>query len=254
MPNTGRLARCSLGFRTWIIFAIMNGATAIVTGASSNLGAKVASRLIGAGAHVLLVSRSLERLKASSSAHRENPRCVPLAADLTDANGIAALQQEVERRGRLDVLVLGSGIYKRSDDPTVLLEQFRSNVLGPYALLRAVLPFLIAAQGQVVFINSTQGLKASGGVGQYAATHHAMRALADSLRDEVNEAGVRVSTIYLGRTATERQREIHAFEGRPYRPERLIQPDDVATVILGLLSLPRTAEATDITLRPMLKS
>ena len=99
------------------------------------------------------------------------------------------------------MLVLGSGIYKRSDDPTVLLEQFRSNVLGPYALLRAVLPFLTAAQGQVVFINSTQGLKASGGVGQYASTHHAMRALADSLRDEVNEAGVRVLTIYLGRTA-----------------------------------------------------
>jgi NADP-dependent 3-hydroxy acid dehydrogenase YdfG len=232
----------------------LNGATAVVTGASGDLGAAVASRLIDAGAHVLLVGRSLERLVASSRAHHGNPRCMALAADLTEGSGIDALQREVAQRGRLDALVLGSGIYQRSDDPATLLEQFRSNVLGPYALLQAVLPFLIVAQGQVVFVNSTQGLKASAGVGQFAATQHAMRALADSFRDEVNEAGVRVLTVYLGRTATGRQREIHAFEGRPYRPERLIQPDDVAVAILGLLNLPRTTEATDITLRPMYKS
>jgi len=232
----------------------LNGATAVVTGASGDLGAAIASRLIGAGARALLVGRSRERLAASSRAHHGNPRCVTFAADLTETDGIARLEQEVASQGRLDVLVLGSGIYRRSNDPAALLEQFRSNVLGPYALLQAVRPYLIEAQGQVVFINSTQGLRASAGVGQFAATQHAMRALADSFRDEVNGAGVRVLSVYLGRTATERQRDIHALEGRPYRPDRLIQPDDVAGAVLALLDLPRTAEATDLTLRPMHKS
>jgi NADP-dependent 3-hydroxy acid dehydrogenase YdfG len=232
----------------------LNGATAVVTGASSDLGAAIAARLIGAGASVLLVGRSRDRLAASSRAHHGNPRCIPFAADLTEANGIAALAQQVASRGRLDVLVLGSGIYQRSDEPAALLEQFGSNVLGPYALLQAVRRYLIEARGQVVFINSTQGLRASAGVGQFAATQHAMRALADSFRDEVNDAGVRVLSVYLGRTATKRQREIHTLEGRPYRPELLIQPDDVAGVVLSLLDLPRTAEATDLTLRPMQKS
>jgi NADP-dependent 3-hydroxy acid dehydrogenase YdfG len=233
----------------------LNGAIAVVTGASGDLGAAIASRLLGAGAHVLLVGRNRDRLAASAAAHAQSYRRVPLVADLTGPEGITLVEQEVARRGgRLDVLVLGSGIYQRSDDPAVLARQFASNVLGPYALLRAVLPHLLAAQGQVVFINSTQGLSAAPGVGQFAATQHAMRALADSVRGEVNDAGVRVLTVYLGRTATERQRAIFAGEGRPYTPERLIQPDDVAQTVLHLLELPRTTEATEITLRPMRKS
>ena len=100
---------------------------------------------------------------------------------------------------------------------------FAVNLLGPYALLRALLPFLVAGQGQVVFLNSTQGLAASGGVGQFAATQHAMHVIADSLRDEVNVKGVRVLSLFLGRTASDRQRAIFAMEGRPY-PEELLYP------------------------------
>lgn len=228
-------------------------ATAVVTGASSDLGAAVASRLIGAGAHVIMVGRNPDRLLAKSCIHDGNPRCAVLAADLTQTEGVSAVEQAVAERGKLDLLVLGSGIYKRSRDPVDLSQQFTSNVLGPYALLVSLSPYLVRAQGQVVFINSTQGLKAAAGVGQFAATQHAMRAIADSFRDEVNEAGVRVMTIYLGRTATERQRAIYALEQRPYKPEQLIQPDDVAQVVLNLVSLPRTTEATEITLRPMRK-
>jgi len=105
-----------------------------------------------------------------------------------------------------------------------------------------------------VFINSTQGLRAAAGVGQYAATKHAMKAIADSLRDEVNAAGVRVTSVFLGRTATEMQRAIFALEGRQYQPGRLIQPADVAEIVLSLLLLPRTTEVTDIVLRPMQKA
>jgi NADP-dependent 3-hydroxy acid dehydrogenase YdfG len=81
-----------------------------------------------------------------------------------------------------------------------------------------------------------------------------MRALADSLRDEVNPHGVRVASVFLGRTATTRQAAIFAREGRAYAPERLLQPADVAGIVLTLFTLPPTAEVTNITLRPRLKS
>jgi NADP-dependent 3-hydroxy acid dehydrogenase YdfG len=119
-------------------------------------------------------------------------------------------------------------------------------------LLQALLPFLVISKGQVIFINSTQGLAASPGVGQFAATQHAMRALADSLRGEA--LGVRVTSLFLGRTATARQEAIFAMENRPYTPELLIQPADVATMVASLRTLPRTTEVMEITMRPSVKS
>jgi NAD(P)-dependent dehydrogenase (short-subunit alcohol dehydrogenase family) len=153
----------------------------------------------------------------------------------------------------LDILVLGSGIYERSHDPAVFIDQLATNLVGPYSLLRELLPLIVEAKGQVVFINSTQGLRAAANVGQYAATKHALKALADSLRDEVNPHGVRVMSIFLGRTATEMQRAIFAAEGRAYRPECLVQPIDVGELIVFLLKLPRTCEITDLIMRPMQK-
>ena len=64
---------------------------------------------------------------------------------------------------------------------------------------------------------------------------------------------MRVLSVYLGRTATPMQEEVYRTEGRPYHPERLIQPADVADAILDALGLPRTAELTDLHLRPALK-
>jgi NADP-dependent 3-hydroxy acid dehydrogenase YdfG len=229
----------------------VSGGVALVTGASGDIGHAVGDALAGHGLHVVAVARRFDRLADLAS---RRPQVQPIAADLTIAADRAGVADAANGLGRLDLLVLGSGIYQRSDDPTELERQFAANVHGPYALLQAVLPLLIASQGQVVFINSTQGLAASPGVGQFAATQHAMRALADSLRDEVNPHGVRVASVFLGRTATTRQAAIFAREGRAYAPERLLQPADVAGIVLTLFTLPPTAEVTNITLRPRLKS
>jgi NADP-dependent 3-hydroxy acid dehydrogenase YdfG len=80
-----------------------------------------------------------------------------------------------------------------------------------------------------------------------------MRAVADSLRGEVNELGVRVTSLFLGRTATERQAAIFEMENRPYKPERLIQPNDVAILIRDLAAMPPTIEVTNIAVRPRFK-
>jgi NADP-dependent 3-hydroxy acid dehydrogenase YdfG len=122
-----------------------------------------------------------------------------------------------------------------------------------YRLTQALLPALKASQGQIVFINSTVGLAARANVAQYAATKHALKALADALREEVNPAGVRVLSVYPGRTATDQQASIYELEGRAYAPETLLQPEDVAATVVGALTLPRTAELTDLRVRPMRK-
>jgi NADP-dependent 3-hydroxy acid dehydrogenase YdfG len=224
---------------------------ALVAGASGDIGQAICAAFACAGVQVIAIGRNRERLAALAARHPE--AIEPVVADQTHEVGRATAQTAAARRGRLDLLVLGSGIYERSDNPGVLARQFAANVEAPYALLHALLPLLAGSSGLVVFLNSTQGLIASPGVGQFAATQHAMRAIANSLREEVNPDGIRVSSVFLGRTATTRQAAIFAAEGRPYAPERLIQPDDVARMVLALFTMPTTAEVTDISVRPRLK-
>jgi NAD(P)-dependent dehydrogenase (short-subunit alcohol dehydrogenase family) len=232
----------------------LNDAVALVAGASGGIGRAIAFDLLGAGAEVFMLGRSMARLAQPPPPEDTRAKCHFIVADLTDNGAVGRIATDISPKGRLNVLVLSSGIYERSHEPTVFARQIATNFIGPYALIQHFLPFLIRTQGQIVFINSTQGLRAAAGIGQYAATKHAMKAVADSLRDEVNGHGVRVTSVFLGRTATELQRAIFAAEGRPYPPERLIQPADVAGLVLFLLQLPRTSEVTDVVLRPMQKS
>jgi NAD(P)-dependent dehydrogenase (short-subunit alcohol dehydrogenase family) len=225
---------------------------ALVAGGSSDIGRAIVFGLARHDASVFALGRDPGRLKRVAGEH--GGRVQPIVADLTCKSNIVAVRDQVVRGGRLDILVLASGIYDRSSDPDALERQFAANVQGPYALLRALLPLLIGSKGLVVFINSRQGLSASRGVGHFAATQHAMRALADSLREELNPEGVRITSIFLGRTATARQAAIFEMEQRPYVPETLIQPRDVADLVVALAMLPTTSEVTDITVRPGVKS
>ena len=102
-----------------------------------------------------------------------------------------------------------------------------------------------------MFVSSSAGLTPRAGVSAYAASKAALTALATALREEVNRDGVRVLTVYPGRTAGKMQEQVKAFEGKPYEPERLVQPEDVAQATIAALELPRTAELTDLHLRPM---
>ena len=226
----------------------------LVAGATGGIGRAVAATLLRQGSQVLLHGRDPARLQALEEEAHHWGQAAAIAADLTQAEAVAQLHAQVARQPRLDAMVWCAGSFARSEDPAVLAQQLAANLLAPYALIRALLPLLIEAHGQVVLLNSTQGLQVTAaGNTQFAATMHAMRAVADGLRQEVNEHGVRVVSVFLGSTASARQARIHAMEGRAYRPEKLIQPDDVAEAVLGLLRLPRTVEATQITLRPMQK-
>ena len=231
----------------------LDGQFAVVTGASRGIGQAIALALADAGAQLALVGRDPETLRAVA---RDEHRCYPADLGLdADVDRLAsALAADLPA---LHILVHAAGILDRAPFETAngeeLDRQYRVNVRAPYVLTQRLLPALKAAQGQVVFINSSAGLAAKATVGAYAASKHALKAVADSLREEVNAAGVRVTSLYVGRTATRMQAELHALEGKAYDPSGLIQPEDVASLTLHALSLPRTVEVTDVCLRPMRK-
>ena len=238
----------------------LTGKVAVVTGASSGIGRAIALGLAAEAAAVCPVGRNPERLSAVADAARAtSPRVVPLQADLTDDAQLDALVESL--RGEfpaIDVLVLSAGEHARGtieDSGVAQLDRlYRSNVRAHYRLLQCLLPLLKAGGGYVVFVNSSVGLNAPRDAGPFAATQHAVKALADSLRQEVNVDGVRVLNVFLGRVATPRQEKIYSGQEWTYQPELLLQPEDVAAMVLAALSLPRTAEVTELHIRPAIKS
>ena len=161
--------------------------------------------------------------------------------------------------GHVDILFHGAGIIQQEllEHARVeyLDQQYAINVRAPYLLTQRLLPLLVKARGQIVFVNSSAGLAVNRPeIAQYAATKHALKAIADSIRAEVNPKGVRVLSVYLGRTATAMQETLFKQEAKPYHAEKLLQPEDVATMVLAALALPPTAEVTDISIRAMIKA
>jgi NADP-dependent 3-hydroxy acid dehydrogenase YdfG len=234
------------------------GHSAVVTGASSGIGQAIALALADQGLALRLVGRDTDRLEAAARITKARTRDVGWSAvDLTEPEQIDDYAAQL-RGEPVSVLVHSAGLYVRGAHADRTADEyaraFAANVSGPMQLTRRLLPDLKKTQGQVVFVNSTQGLTPSANVGMFAATQHALRAMADTLRDEVNGDGIRVLSIYPGRTATPRQERIFQMEGRAYAPERLLQPEDIATMIVAALKLPRTAEVTNLTIRPMLKA
>jgi NADP-dependent 3-hydroxy acid dehydrogenase YdfG len=236
----------------------LDGRIAVVTGAGGGIGGALAAALASRGARVWLVGRKRARLDEVAEAVAGRGEARVHVADLTVDDDIAALRACLEAdAGRVDVLVHAAGVIELGDVETASLDaidaQYRTNTRAPYVLTRALLPLLRACRGQIVFVNSTSGLRAVRGQSLYAASKHALRALADSVRDEVNDDGVRVLSVFPGRTATPMQAALHEAQGQPYRPERLVQPQDVAAMVMAALTLPRTAEVTEIRIRPLSK-
>jgi NADP-dependent 3-hydroxy acid dehydrogenase YdfG len=236
------------------------GQTAIITGGGTGVGAALALALATAGASVCLIGRRIETLESVAARVRGlGSEAICYSADLADNSDQLRLAQRLVRELRqVDILIQNAATYAAGPfelgSPAEFDALYQTNVRAPYVLTQALLPMLKARRGQVVFVNSSSGMVAKPMSAQYDSTKYALKAIADSLRGEVNADGVRVLTVYLGRTATDMQERIHRMQGKPYQPELLLQPEDVASVILNVLSLPPTAEVTDIHIRPMIKT
>ena len=228
---------------------MLKGQVAVVTGATSGIGRAIAEELVAGGAAVWAIGRRGEKLREIFERH---PGVTPYQADLTDDGQVDQFREALTRHGDLDILVHAAAIIKLASFRDALVgdldAQYRINVRAPYLLTQALLP-LLSQRGQIVFLNSSAGLVARAGVGQYSATKHALKAVADSLREELHPSGRRVLSVFAGRTATPMQEAIHEMENRPYDPTRYMDAGEVARAVVDALRF-ETAEIKEINLRP----
>jgi short-subunit dehydrogenase len=235
----------------------LGGQMCVVTGATSGIGHSLTLALASRGAVVWAVGRTAERLeRLAADVQGLEGEVVPVLADLVDDEEVVKASEHIlSRTETIDVLIHSAGGIVlgsfESIPPSAFDRLYRVNLRAPFVLTQRLLGALKRARGQVVFINSSAGLRASADNVLYAATKHGLKAMADGLRDEVNPDGVRVTSVYPGRTATPMQRSVHEYEGRDYRSELLLRPEDVVDVVMAALSHLATGEVTDVSVRPI---
>lgn len=230
--------------------------TYVVTGAGSGIGAAVAHRLADRGDRLLLTARSEQRI---DDLVRDLPSYLHVGlVDLEDPAAAGAWAREL-LAGRpsiehIDGVVHAAGVVDLGpvvSQPLVDVQrQLAVNLTSPIALTAGLLPALRAARGTVVFVNSGAGRVAHPEWSAYAASKFGLRAFADSLRAEEAPYGVRVSTVYPGRTATPMQAKVHEQEGKEYDEARWTKPETVADAILGVLDLGPDATISDLDIKP----
>jgi NADP-dependent 3-hydroxy acid dehydrogenase YdfG len=232
---------------------------AVVTGASSGIGKSLALELAEQEVTLCLLGRDLKSLQAVAEIAKQATRHVHcFRVDLTVNQEITDFSKSISQLfNGVDILVHCAGVFSMGFLESASVEdfdwQYKTNVRGPYVLTQCLLPMVKSQQGQVVFINSSAIFNAHPQLSQYAATKHALKAVADSLRQEVNADGIRVLSVYPGRTASPMQEAVFRKEGKNYSPDTLMQPEDLAVMVIEALRLPISAEVTDIHLRPMTK-
>ena len=216
----------------------------LITGASSGIGRALAEKLRDRGDDLVLLGRDASRLS-------DFPDATVIEVDLSDAASVEAVSVE----GPLDSVVHSAGIVDLSPVESFETEQWIAqiavNLTAPAILTRALLPNLRQTPGTVVYVNSSAGLTASPDWSAYAASKFGLRALADSLRAEEVDHGVRVTTVFPSRTATPMQEKVHEQEGATYDASKWIPAETVADTILHVLDLPSGTTIPEVTVRPV---
>ena len=233
------------------------GKAAIVTGASSGIGAATARLLAKEGCNVVLAARREDRLNALAAELGEGTLAAP--ADVTDPAACAALvARAVERFGSLEILVnnAGIGLYGSvaEGDPEDWRKMFDVNVLGVlYTTRAAVRQMLRQGAGDVVFVSSLAGRRVPRADGTvYAATKHALSAVAEGLRMDVHDKGIRVINVEPGLVRTEFPESSYPsaeeyYAQREYTP---LEAEDVAAAVVYALNQPPRVSANEILVRP----
>ena len=233
---------------------------AVVTGASSGIGAATAAQLANAGFHVILAARRAGRLdEATARARAQGGSAQAQILDVTDVAAVGAFAQSLDR---CDVLVNNAGgalgMEDVSDaDPADWRTMYETNVLGSLNLTKALLPRLIASgDGTIVMLTSTAGFVAYEGGGGYAAAKHAQHAMAATLRLELCGEPVRVIEIAPGMVRTD-EFALNRFRGDADKAAAVYQgvrepltADDIAEAITWAVTRPGHFNVDLMVLRP----
>jgi NADP-dependent 3-hydroxy acid dehydrogenase YdfG len=223
-----------------------------ITGAGSGIGAAVAAMLYARGDELWLLTQSDER---ADELWQRFPQAEILVADLANPPALEMTLLSAVLPRLLDCLLHIAGVIDFSLAAELAAGQIRElvnvNMMAPMILTRALLPALRRARGLVLIANSTATLSAdAAGRSAYVASKSGLRGFADVLRREESSHGVRVTTVFPGRTDTPMQERVHEQEKRVYDAARLMRPDTVARSILHVVDLPADATIHDLTIRP----
>ncbi len=218
----------------------------MITGAGRGLGRALAEKFIAHGDRVVPVVRndsSVEDLDVDTT----------IVADLSDATTIAGAVQQADV-DEVDILIHNAGVAHIGSLAEQGLEQWRQsldvNVLAPVELTRVLLPRLRESKGHILFVNSGAGLSAGPVWASYAASKHALKAVADSLRAEERPHGVRVSSLYPSHFDTDMQRQVRDDLGAKYDPARATSVDSIADSIIALVDSPADLVFEDVRVAP----
>jgi NADP-dependent 3-hydroxy acid dehydrogenase YdfG len=244
---------------------VLQGTVALVTGASSGIGAATAAALADQGAAVALAARRRDRLEALAAAITgKGGTALVLECDITDQQQAAsAVERTAAELGRLDTLINNAGVMLLGpivDAPLAEWQQMvELNVLGLLYCAHAALPHLLRAAeteprrvADMVNISSVAGRAARNGNGVYSLTKFGVGAFSESLRQEVAKRYVRVSLVEPGATATElsSHNRPEVLESIRSQFGQRMAAEDIAGAITYIVTRPREVAVNEVLIRP----
>ncbi len=232
---------------------------AVVTGASSGIGAATVKALAQDGYAVIATARRKDRLEALAA---QVSGVMIFPADLTKSDDVEALTQFCNQK-KVDLLVnCAGGAFDASTiadgDPEIWRKSYEVNVIATLRITQALLPAMISAgRGQVVFVTSTAGHRAYENGGSYVAAKFAERSLAHTLRLELNGQPIRVTEIAPGMVKTD-EFALNRFDGDAAKAAKVYEgveapltAEDVAESIRWSVSLPEHFNVDSMVIRPV---
>jgi NADP-dependent 3-hydroxy acid dehydrogenase YdfG len=218
----------------------------LITGASSGIGAATARQAARRGYRLVLAARSTDRLEALAAEAGGDARALAVRCDVAEwEQQEAMVAAALERFGRIDVAFANAGFGAKrgftEETPEFWRDMVLTNVLGAAYTIRATLPFLRDARGHLILTSSVAGRRALPG-SLYSATKHAVTAMGEAARQELNDTGVRVTVIEPGMVDTP------FFDTRP--TIGALQADDIARAILFAVSQPPHVDVNELLIRP----
>ena len=221
----------------------------LITGASSGIGAATARHAAEAGYRLALAARSVDKLETLADELGGDERAIAVRCDVTEWEQQEALvQRTLERFGRIDVAFANAGFGAArgflADTPEHWRAMVLTNVLGAAYTIHATLPALKETTGHILLTGSVAGRRAIVG-SLYSSTKWAVTGMGESLRQDVDGTGVRVTLIEPGMVDT-------PFFENP--GEGRLQADDVARAVMFALAQPPHVDVNEILVRPTAQS
>ncbi len=217
----------------------------LVTGASRDIGAAIADALASRGARVLAASRS-----APGRAVPSRGQVAAVRLDVTDPNQVEdVFDWIVDQVGAVDALVNNAGVGVFAPVTELSRDDFQRvlnvNLTGAFHCAQRALPLLRDGGGRILQIGSLADHRGFADSAAYAASKYGLRGLSDVLREELRDAGVRVTHVSLGAVATDIWNDRPEFDVRD-----MLAPADVAAVVADVLSRPLSMSVDELRLMP----